>query len=69
MGAGGIDYGEYGRRGREEFRAGVIAAFPKFVLASGALLALAGANDFFKFARAMRDGGRREAMARPRRRR
>ena len=56
-GRGGIDYGEYGRRGREEFRAGVIAAFPKFVLASGALLALAGANDFFKFARAMRDGG------------
>ncbi len=52
-----IDYGEYGRRGRQEFRANVVASFPKFVLASAACLAIAGATDFFKFSRAMRDGG------------
>ena len=48
---------EYGRAGREEFRSNVISAFPKFVLASAALISVGGSYDFFKFYRSMKNGG------------
>lgn len=48
---------EYGRAGREEFRSNVISAFPKFILASAALIGIGGSYDFFKFYRAMKNGG------------
>ena len=52
-----MDYGEYGRRAKQELRANAAAAFPKFVLVSASLVAVAGGVDFFKFCRGMRDGG------------
>lgn len=52
-----VDYGEYGRRAKQELRANAAAAFPKFVLVSASLFAVAGGVDFFKFCRGMRDGG------------
>ncbi len=53
----GIDYGEYGRRGKQELKANVISAFPKFVLVSASCIAIAGSLDFYKFAKSMRNGG------------
>jgi hypothetical protein len=44
---------EYGRAGREEFRSNVLSAFPKFILASAALISIGGSYDFFKFYRSM----------------
>ena len=52
-----IDYGEYGRRGREELRANLVTGFPKFVLVSAACISIAGLRDFFKFYKSMKHGG------------
>ena len=48
---------EYGRAGRDALRANVFAAFPKFILASAALISIGGSLDFFKFYRSMKNGG------------
>lgn len=52
-----MDYGEYGRRAKQELKANAARAFPQFVLVSASLVAVAGGLDFFKFCRSMRDGG------------
>ena len=52
-----VDYGEYGRRAKQELKANAARAFPQFVLVSASLVAVAGGLDFFKFCRSMRDGG------------
>lgn len=48
---------EYGRVGREELRKNIISAFPKFILTSASLISVAGAYDFFKFYRSMKNSG------------
>ena len=48
---------EYGRVPKEQFRADVIANFPKFILASAGLIASAVAIDLFRFSRLMIRGG------------
>ena len=55
--AGRRGYDEYGRVPKEQFRADVIANFPKFILASAGLIASAVAIDLFRFSRLMRRGG------------
>ena len=51
-----MDYGEYGRRAKQELRANAAAAFPKFVLVSASPRPRP-AGGLFRFAAGMRDGG------------
>lgn len=53
----GVGYEEYGRVRRETRRKNVTSAFPKFIVTSAALIAIAGSYDFFKFYKAMKASG------------
>ena len=52
-------YDEYGREPKAQFRADVIANFPKFILASAGLIASGVALDLFKFYKLMIASGAR----------